>query len=202
MLGSVTPIPQAVITGNSNLYLGSTVGTDNEMTPRVQLGSVPFATQALTVPDGSNTESKLADDLFNVYSTVQSTGQWDVPSCGAPGAGEHVIPGMTLEFTTTSPRTALIDVGGLGHNPQAEKAVYSMIYVNGELLTTAAENALLGGCRNSSSDSGTRMYCGFANSATVDLEPGTHKIEAWVDCDGSETVKIFSGSLRALLLPK
>lgn len=50
-----------MITGNNNLFLGITVGTDSEMSPRVQLGSVPFATQALTVPDGSITTAKLAD---------------------------------------------------------------------------------------------------------------------------------------------
>ncbi|MBI3958617.1 MAG: hypothetical protein HY328_07395 [Chloroflexi bacterium] len=50
-----------MITGNSNLFLGITVGTDDEMTPRVQLGSVPFAVQALSVPDGSVTTAKIAD---------------------------------------------------------------------------------------------------------------------------------------------
>jgi hypothetical protein len=63
MLGSLTPIPQAVMTGNSNLFLGITVGTDSEMAPRVQLGSVPFAVQALTVPDGSITAAKLAPSV-------------------------------------------------------------------------------------------------------------------------------------------
>ena len=63
MLGSLTPIAQSVITGNSNLFLGITVGTDDEMTPRVQLGSGPFAVQALTVPDGSITKAKIADDV-------------------------------------------------------------------------------------------------------------------------------------------
>lgn len=61
MLGSLTPIPQSVITGNSSLFLGMTVNTDAEMTPRVQLSSVPFAVQALTVPDGSITTEKIAD---------------------------------------------------------------------------------------------------------------------------------------------
>ncbi|MFZ2616386.1 MAG: hypothetical protein WA077_10370, partial [Anaerolineae bacterium] len=61
MLGSLTPIPQAVVTGNNTLWLGITVGTDDEMAPRVQLGSVPFAVQALTVPDGSVTTAKIAD---------------------------------------------------------------------------------------------------------------------------------------------
>jgi hypothetical protein len=41
--------------------LGITVGTDDEMAPRVQLGSVPFAVQALTVPDGSVSTAKIAD---------------------------------------------------------------------------------------------------------------------------------------------
>lgn len=63
MLGSLTPIPQSVITDNSTLFLGITVGTDDEMSPRVQLGSVPFAMQALTVPDGSITAAKLAGDV-------------------------------------------------------------------------------------------------------------------------------------------
>jgi microcystin-dependent protein len=64
MLGSLTPIPQAVITGHNQLFLGITVGTDDEMIPRVQLGSVPFAVQALTVPDGSMTTAKLANSAI------------------------------------------------------------------------------------------------------------------------------------------
>ena len=61
MLGSLTPIEQGTITGNDPLYLGITVGSDDEMTPRVQLGSVPYATQALTVPDSTIATAKLAD---------------------------------------------------------------------------------------------------------------------------------------------
>jgi hypothetical protein len=61
MLGSLTPIQQSVIASRDPLWLGITVGTDDEMTPRVQLGSVPFAMQALTVPDGSVTTAKIAD---------------------------------------------------------------------------------------------------------------------------------------------
>ena len=59
MLGSLEPIPQDVVAGHDQLFLGITVGTDDEMTPRVQLGSVPFAVQALTVPDGSVTTAKI-----------------------------------------------------------------------------------------------------------------------------------------------
>ncbi len=61
MLGSLEPIPAGVIAGREQLWLGITVGTDDEMQPRVQLGSVPWAVQALTVPDGSITTEKIAD---------------------------------------------------------------------------------------------------------------------------------------------
>jgi hypothetical protein len=60
MLGSLTPIPQSLVSENGSLWLGMTAGTDDEMTPRIQLGSVPFAVQALTVPDESITAAKLA----------------------------------------------------------------------------------------------------------------------------------------------
>ncbi|MEM7133256.1 MAG: H-type lectin domain-containing protein [Chloroflexota bacterium] len=63
LLGSINPIEQTLISSNSTLYLGITVGTDNEMSPRMQLGSVPFAIQALTVPDGSITAEKLNPEL-------------------------------------------------------------------------------------------------------------------------------------------
>jgi hypothetical protein len=63
MLGSMTSISPTLITSSSGLWLGITVGADDEMLPRVQLGSVPFAMQALTVPDGSITAAKLAPDV-------------------------------------------------------------------------------------------------------------------------------------------
>ncbi len=59
--GSLVSIPQAIITANGSLFLGITVGTDDEMAPRVQLGSVPFAVQALTVPDANVATEKIAD---------------------------------------------------------------------------------------------------------------------------------------------
>lgn len=76
MLGSLTPIPRDVIAQNSNLFLGITVGTDDEMGPRVQLGSVPFAVQALTVPDGSITAAKLnLNDGLTVNGNLAVNGE-------------------------------------------------------------------------------------------------------------------------------
>ncbi|MBM4456448.1 MAG: hypothetical protein FJ011_01575 [Chloroflexi bacterium] len=61
MLGSLAQLPISQFTNSQSLFLGITVGTDDEMQPRVQLGSVPFAVQALTVPDGSVTTAKIAN---------------------------------------------------------------------------------------------------------------------------------------------
>ncbi len=61
LLGSTNPISPTLITENPSLWLGIKVGTDSEMTPRVQIGSVPFALQALTVPPGAITTTMLAD---------------------------------------------------------------------------------------------------------------------------------------------
>jgi hypothetical protein len=61
MLGSINTTLASAIEGHDELYLGITVGTDSEMVPRVQLGSVPFSMQAMTVPDGSITTAKIAD---------------------------------------------------------------------------------------------------------------------------------------------
>lgn len=72
MLGSLTLIPQAVIADHDQLFLGITVGTDDEMVPRVQLGSVPFAVQALTVPEGSVTTTKIADGTVTSAKLARS----------------------------------------------------------------------------------------------------------------------------------
>jgi len=58
MLGEVTSLNQTIITNNSALYLGITIGSNSEVSPRVQLGYVPYA---VTVSDGSITTAKLAD---------------------------------------------------------------------------------------------------------------------------------------------
>jgi hypothetical protein len=72
MLGNMTPISQTMITGNSNLWLGIMVGNDDEMLPRVQLGSVPYAVQALTVPDGNITSAKIADGNVTTADVADS----------------------------------------------------------------------------------------------------------------------------------
>lgn len=61
MLGSLTAIPTNLAENNNNLWLGITVGTDDEMAPRVQVGSTFAAMFARTVADGSITTAKIAN---------------------------------------------------------------------------------------------------------------------------------------------
>jgi hypothetical protein len=111
MLGSLTPIPQSVITGNSTLWLGVTVGTDSEMTPRAQVGSAPFAMQALTVPDGSVTTAKIAANAVSQYQAV--TG-----STGASTSSTSFvdIPNLSVTLTTTGGSVLVMFSGS--HTPE------------------------------------------------------------------------------------
>ncbi|MEM7129109.1 MAG: H-type lectin domain-containing protein [Chloroflexota bacterium] len=88
MLGSSTPIPNIVISENSSLWLGITVGADDEMVPRVPIGAVPYAIHALTVPDGSITTEKLSEEL---KSTMIQSGYVE---------GNSDIPEWTLDEDT------------------------------------------------------------------------------------------------------
>jgi hypothetical protein len=72
LLGSITPVPAPVIEDNTTLWLGVKVGTDAEMTPRVQIGSVPYAIQSLVVPDASITTEKIADGAVTLDKLAPS----------------------------------------------------------------------------------------------------------------------------------
>jgi len=96
MLGSIDNTLASAIEGYDELYLGITVGTDSEMEPRVQLGSVPFSMQAMTVPDGSVTTGKIADGAV-------TTVKLDIDS------GLTVNGGITLTGTLDGPTSHWAD---------------------------------------------------------------------------------------------
>jgi hypothetical protein len=103
LLGSLQPIPQNIIAGNNNLWLGVKVGSDAEMSPRVQLGSVPFATQALTVPDGSISKIKLASDVNLVPGEESIT---TAMLANAAVTGEKISPSaLIVKQTRSAPAT-------------------------------------------------------------------------------------------------
>jgi hypothetical protein len=61
LLGSQSPISRNLMAANNNLWLGLTVGTDQEMTPREKIASAPFAILS-DVADGSITQNHLANN--------------------------------------------------------------------------------------------------------------------------------------------
>ena len=202
MLGSLTPIPQNVITGNTNLFLGITVGTDSEMSPRVQLGSVPFATQALTVPDGSITKTKLATNLFGVQRASTTT-NWQLPTCGGStetNSSYTTIPGLSLSFNLSEPQNVLVNFNGTGGNSTPIGAIFTNLFVDGTHSVTASGIADIGGCRNSSTD-GSSAVCTLSNTAAIALPAGAHTIDVRAICEPSGPANIWSGSMWALTLP-
>jgi len=106
MLGSITPIPQSLFTGNSSLWLGVDVGTDAEMTPRVQLGSVPYAILAQTVPDGAVTSAKLDTNL--TLSGAFSAGSLNANSYFVGGSEGKIAQVLTVDGAGKGPFTVTL----------------------------------------------------------------------------------------------
>ncbi|MCA9968600.1 MAG: hypothetical protein KC425_00210, partial [Anaerolineales bacterium] len=78
LLGSHNPTLPAAVAGHDTLYLGITVDTDAELSPRTQLGSAPIALYALQadVADGAVTTAKLADGAVTaakLHPALQTT---------------------------------------------------------------------------------------------------------------------------------
>jgi len=134
ILGSLTPIAPTVITGNNNLFLGITVGTDSEMVPRVQLGSVPFATQALTVPDGSITTVKIADGAVTAAKLAGGLTAQNV---------SFTQKAVQLAFFTTSSLT-LVDIPGSEISVSVSKPSLLHISFTGSLFTLMQPNSAAG----------------------------------------------------------
>lgn len=155
MLGSLTPIPQSVITGHDSLSLGITMGTDDEMTPRVQLGNVPFAVQALTVlgltgweRDESSTASPAQELQTNlllqhgyaqhtVTSSDINTGFYDHSVTFPTPYQNDTVP--TVIFTYTGESASASDVAKGGHTNGDGENVGRLFLVSNTGFTIRAE---------------------------------------------------------------
>jgi hypothetical protein len=77
LLGSTTPLPQSLFSDNDTLYLGITVGADDEMTPREQLASAPWA---MSVPDKAIGSRHFAPSWYEDFNpqkiSTTSTTNW------------------------------------------------------------------------------------------------------------------------------
>lgn len=196
MLGSLTPIPQNVITTNSNLFLGITVGTDSEMSPRVQLGSVPFAIQALTVPDKSITKAKLAADV-NIEAPDGSittakladgaaTGFWYVKGtsdASTNSTSSALLPEMSLDIVTTGkPVEIQFDTGFMVSGDATVGYVSFGLWIDGQEKSRHAQRAYRSGESTS-----------FQLAWVETLAPGPHTIQIkWLS--SSDTLLAIAGA--------
>ena len=129
MLGSINNTLVEPIAGHDELYLGIQVNQDSEMVPRVQLGSVPFSMQALTVADGSITTGKIATGAITTTHILDGAVADDklanekINKAGDSGVGSLHFPRYSrLYFNYDGTNEAQIG-GDLGHGPR--------LYLNG-----------------------------------------------------------------------
>ncbi|MFZ1266186.1 MAG: hypothetical protein WAU95_06965, partial [Anaerolineae bacterium] len=184
MLGSLTPIPQAVVTGNNTLWLGITVGTDDEMAPRVQLGSVPFAVQALTVPDGSVTTGKIADgaiesrhlSLASDTSCLANQAHFD-----SPGGQTVTVPGLSLSLALDKPSKVLIWIDGIAHSEQSPPDTADVHYIL--LIDGDAQGVTI--------DTDNDYWENLQTSRIVELASGVHDFRVGVQSFKQASILVY-----------
>jgi len=79
-LGSITAIPDALL-DNATLFLGITVGSDAEMTPRAEIRSVPYALRASDVTGDIHPTSVTVGGV----QIIDETGKWVGSTTGLAG---------------------------------------------------------------------------------------------------------------------
>lgn len=130
LLGSIEPIPVALLADSGTLWLGVQIGTDTEMVPREQIASVPYAIVASTVLDAGITTEKIADQ-----AVTQAKLGSDINLLPPPGSitttmiadgavtGSKLAPG-TLDITGDLAVTGNVSLGGTLDGPYAYWADY------------------------------------------------------------------------------
>jgi hypothetical protein len=177
MLGSFTEIPSEVITGQSSLWLGITVGTDDEMTPRVQVGSLPWAHQAMTVPDGSITSEKLLLDhgtrCLSEFKTISLSGNY----------ARVDVPDLSLEFSLDQPANVLIWSDGMLRFNTGTDNQFHMSIDNAR-----ARSDLVWG-------SGDTAWANVQGQRMVYLYSGAHRLHAQVSSAVAGTATVRGGDI-------
>ncbi len=112
MLGKSTPIPDTLFSENSLLFLGIKVGSSQELSPRQQLTTVPFASNSETLqgmePITNTTK------VSNVVLALDSSGNLSI--AGSKGhtfqtiGGQFVLSGSILSLTTIPGSNSRVEI--------------------------------------------------------------------------------------------
>ncbi len=177
LLGSITSIPQSTFADNDSLWLGVTVGGDSEMTPRVQLGSVPFAA---SVPDGTITSSKLA-------LTVATDGDETDATTTSPTYVKLHEAAISID------RTSTLWVSWQAHvsNNLVNDGGNFRIYLDG---STSATELL----RAHYTSSAAELVPISIGGAIPNVTAGTHTIELWWSTRGAGQLLVASRLLSVV----
>ena len=140
-LGSVTPIPANFNFNWDGLYLGIKVGTDTEMTPRIQMAAVPFAFNAQQVAG----------------LTIQDS---------ATGTAGSTSATLRIGTSGTSPIT--VDLGTQNLTFTTSGTTTLTLPTSGTLVTTTLGSDIAGNSRNITALAGLTINAGGAiNSAAA-----------------------------------
>jgi hypothetical protein len=184
MLGSINNTLADSIEGHDELYLGIQVDQDSEMEPRVQLGSVPFSMQALTVPDESITTQKIADGAVQSSDIAAGAVQGDHIAegsvTGAKISGDaitttHIADGAVVDANLASEKIDKAGDTGIGH---LHFPRYRSLYFNYD----GSHEARIGGDLGH----GPRLYLN-GNTEDVFIRPGLH-MEGDINMGGNSII--------------
>ncbi|MBI2613461.1 MAG: site-specific integrase [Candidatus Levybacteria bacterium] len=111
-LGKTTPIPDTLFSQNSQLFLGITIGSGPELSPRQELATVPFASNAETLqglePITNSTK------VSNVVLALDSSGNLSIAGSKAHTfqtiGGQFVLSGSILSLTTVPGSNSRVEI--------------------------------------------------------------------------------------------
>ncbi len=187
ILGESVPIPDSVFNGNA-CYLGISVDSGPEGTPRVPLVTVPYAYYAISTDSARYAANAfhayaatLADSSsYSFHARTADTADYALASGGGSGGwvdGGNVVSlstaGDSVGIGTTTPRAKLEVNGGLRATGTINFGTNNQVLGTGALVAGTNDTAngnwatVSGGRNNSSSGDGAAIAGGFNNKASA-----------------------------------
>ena len=154
LLGSNTPISQDVFANNSDLWLGITIGSDNEMSPREKIASAPYA-MVSNVPDGSITQAKLANNAVTsakIADGVVASGDVANDSLTASDLAPNSVGNSEMADNAISSNEVInnsltandLAANSVGNSEMADNAIGSNEVINNSLTASDLANNSVG----------------------------------------------------------